>query len=467
MNPGDPTDPIEPNENDMTPTPLPPQSGFGKTAGAVGMELGDWQLFLRRSLRSDFYRERATDAERDRLAGSANPITTRLAQDYAAWRRGMLWMTAVAISVTLIFGVINTVSTLGERDIPGVFKFMTFALFGFQVGAAILVGLAALAWDDLPKSRQFSRFAWMLIFFGPFIVYLLPVGVLASDIREEQEYIAALMTVFVAGALFPSVIALFAGIIRASLTLKTLLPESSTPGWVALITAPLYALFFLIALIVAIQSTISWWLVVSLNAFLLAPILLLMRMPTLVQSHTPEEGHKIVQQVRRSNAVCMVVALVFFTIFATTVDMDISFWDLLSALFTFLASVLLLTMVMSDFMLSLLIQSFAQGKKFRDSEMEATLGTHYDELSESGLGDLDMGEADLFRSIGGAAKAAGRRSKEWVAADDIPTTPGPEDIPTTPGPVVQKKPATGSELDKKDIPGEPSADKPGDKPDQS
>lgn len=428
------------------------QHGLGQgqawkpAAGGLGVELGDWQLFLRRSLRSDFYGERATDAERQRLASAALPVTTPLAQDYAAWRRGMLWVTAMAMVVTVIFQLIETIKALADEPTPGVLKFMVVVLFIMQISASVLIGLAALSWCDLIKSRKNARFAWLLVFLGPFLVYCLPVGTFAADEPMQQLQIGVLMAFGAAIDLFPRIIGLFAGIIRSSLTLKTLLPESNTPGWMAVIIAPLYILFFLIALIVVIQSTISFWLVLALLAFIGAPVLLLMRTKTLMQSLEPEEGHKIVMQIRRSSAMCMVAAFVFFLIFAIVTDLDIlniSVWSLLNGVFAFLAGVLLLTTVMSDFMLSMLIHSYAQGQSFRGSAMDDTLSAKYAELTDVGLGQLDIGETELIRKLGGAAKAAGRKGKDWVAAEDsagpIWARPTPPDAPADP-PKESKQP---------------------------
>lgn len=396
------------------------------------IELKDWKLFLRRSLSSDFYRVKATDEERQRLANLEKPVSNELAQDYAAWRRGMLWITSMAIGITMVFQVINVIEMYeAEEKLPGVLQFMIIVLLCLLIGAAGLINQAALSWYDLGKSRMYSRFAWLLLFLGPFLVYCLPAAMFmaeGSTPANTRIQVGFFMAFAAALDLFPRIIGLFAGIIRSSLTLKTLLPESNLPGWLAVITAPLYVLFFLMVLVIVIQTTISFWLVLTLMALLMAPILLLMRSKTLVQPLGPQEGHLVVQQIRRTSLLCVLAGVVFFVIFAATleIDLDISALDVFNAVAAFIASVLLLTLVMSDLMMGLLIQTFLQDQSFRDTDMEATLTTKYSDLTDVGMGDLDIGESDLIRKIGGAAKSAKRMGKEWVSGDEQPPPPTPD-----------------------------------------
>lgn len=386
-------------------------------------ELSHLPLFLKRSLSSDFYYVRANEEERKRLAGLPKPITNELGQDYAAWRRGMLWITTVTIAITLGFQTYETIELMEDEMQPGIIQFILVVLLCLLAGATGLVNKAALAWDDLEKSRRYTRFAWLLLFLGPFVVYCLPIAPFMEYTTTGQRLqIGAGAALIAALDLFPRIIGLFAGIIRSSLTLKTMLPESNTPGWLAVITAPLYVLFFLIALIIVIQSTISVWLVLSFTGFILAPIMMLTRTKTLVRSVEPKEGHLVVQQIRRTSVVCVVAGLVFFIIFVSTIDLDIPIEavDVLNIVASFLASVLLLTLVMSDLMMSLMIHAYSQQQVFRGSDMESTLAGKVGDLSDVGLGDLDIGETQLLRKIGGAAKTAGQMGKDWVSGDSEP-----------------------------------------------
>ncbi|MEM9345317.1 MAG: hypothetical protein AAGB26_01740 [Planctomycetota bacterium] len=386
-------------------------------------ELSHLPLFLKRSLSSDFYQVRANEEERKRLAGLPKPITNELGQDYAAWRRGMLWITTLTIAITLGFQTYETIELMDDETQPGIIQFMFVMLLCLLAGATGLVNKAALVWDDLEKSRRYTRFAWLLLFLGPFLVWCIPIAPFMDYTTSGQRIqIGLFVSLFAALDLFPRIIGLFAGIIRASLTLKTLLPESNTPGWLAVITAPLYVLFFLVALIIAIQSTISIWLVLSFNAFILAPVMLLTRTKSLVRSVDPKDGHLVVQQIRRTSIVCVGAALIFFIIFVSTIELNIPIEavDVFNIIASFLASVLLLTLVMSDLMMSLMIHAYSQQQVFRGSEMENALAGKVGDLSDVGLGDLDIGETELLRKIGGAAKTAGQMGKDWVSGDSTP-----------------------------------------------
>lgn len=384
-----------------------------KTADAVTSELGDWSLFVRRSLRSDFYRERATDGERQRLAEANPPVQTELAQDYAAWRRGMLWFTFVAMVVAFIFVLIETISSLFSGDVPGVIKFVVFVVFSIQVGATILVGVAAFNWVDLNKSRKLTRFAWLVLFGGPIVLLIIPWASMASGLSQlaaAQEMVAAAIRV-----LFPLIMGLFAGLIRSGLTLKTLLPESSSPGWMTVLVTPFYVLFFLVPLAIAIQLMSSFLLILALFAFILSPILLLVRARKLMLPMDAETGHRLVQSIRRTSAIC--ISLGFFFIFILVIDAlkDVSIWSAISALASFLTSVLLLSLVMSDFMLGMMSHGFAQSQAIKGTEAESALARKFVDLSNVGIGNIDMGEGAVFEKLGSVAKFANFVGKELVS----------------------------------------------------
>lgn len=394
-----------------------PQSEWKKTAGAMTSELGDWQLFLRRSLRSDFYRERATETERMRLSSAATPIESELAQDYAAWRRGMLWFTLFAMSIALIFSLIETIDALGERDLADVVKFVLFLFFAFQATATVLVGMAAMQWTNLSKSRKLTRFAWLALFVGPIAMLFIPWASMMDDVSQQEILqAAAVMAAIAAIQLMPKIMGLFAGLVRASLTLKTMLPESTAPGWMAIFVTPFYILFLAIPLTITIQTTYGVLLIIALLCFMTAPIVLLIKTKELLQPMAPEKGHKLVRTIRLTSIGCTLVGGVFFVIFLGDTIKGITFWNALSAVAGFATSVLLLALVMSDVMLGLMCRSFASGQQFHGTEVEKTLAGKFADLSAGGLAEIDMGEGAVLKKLGGAANFAGWVGKEMAAS---------------------------------------------------
>jgi len=94
----------------------------------------DVQRMVLRAARSDFTTGQATDAERQELASAATPITTPLVQDYAVWRKAMLWLAAVA-SIGTVFVAIG-----GYQD------------FATQIAEAQVK--ANPQWKDLSSDQQ-------------------------------------------------------------------------------------------------------------------------------------------------------------------------------------------------------------------------------------------------------------------------------------------------------------------------
>ena len=58
---------------------------------------------FRRLFVSDFQKEHATEAERAVLARAPAPVVNPLVQDYAAWRRSLLWIAGVALVLLALF----------------------------------------------------------------------------------------------------------------------------------------------------------------------------------------------------------------------------------------------------------------------------------------------------------------------------------------------------------------------------
>src|SRR5258706_8430304 len=113
---------------------------------------------VRRIIRLDFQRERATDHERALLAGGRTPIRAPIAQDYAAWRRSLLYVSALAALLHAVFQLIgfnpladglpaSAVRAIGPRNLALVDDVARIVLVVLFVGT-LLVTLAALAWRN-------------------------------------------------------------------------------------------------------------------------------------------------------------------------------------------------------------------------------------------------------------------------------------------------------------------------------
>lgn len=355
-----------------------------------------YRLFWTRVLKSDFTQIKSTDDEIQKLETANFTINSPLAQDYSSWRRSMLMICILVLSISTFFSITNIFSLLGREDIHLIKKIQTAMLLLFQIGSLALCAFAAKHWCDLKKSRSLSRFAWLLQFLGPFLIFLVPLSLFV----EDNETLAKLGTGAII-VLAPKVFGLFPGLIRCSLTVKTLLPETSTPGWLGIIIAPTYSLFLAMATIVAIQGS---EIIMGVGFALLAVgmSVVILRSQLLLKPSEQKEASESVKGIKKKQLIFQIagVSCIGFSIFLEVESLD---WSLLNNLFlfifSFIANVTLLTVVMSDFMLGMLRQGQLQASAFAGSDLEQSLTIRLDDLANSGLTDLEAGETELAANL--------------------------------------------------------------------
>ncbi|MEZ6232624.1 MAG: hypothetical protein R3B68_00390 [Phycisphaerales bacterium] len=404
--------------------------------GAAAMKHGRsfWDealLCLQRVTRSDFQTERATEVERAKLGGARHAIVNPMVQDFVAWRRSVLWVAAVLIAIYAFFQIV-TFTTFEAAMGPQIDKLYEEAVAqaraqGFPVEmsleefreasmqqfgrknaevvdaingilatsvflAAICIGIAAKWWKSVPASRLWSRVAWGIMFCVPMLLSFFPITwfmsfdhVQEAHAREAQRQ--AMGTVFALGVFMmiaPKAIALFPGIIRSAISLKTLVPESVAPGWVAATMAPLYAIFLFTLVSMINQSQGDIFLILGVLCFMTGPLVYIVFAKRLVRPHAPSEASTVVRGLRRLASGFTVVGAVLMSIFVLRLP-HLSFWDAVGFLFGVGGNLLLMTVVSSDLVLALLYQSYRQARAFAGTELEASLDEKFAALSQVGF----------------------------------------------------------------------------------
>ena len=363
-----------------------------------------YRLFWTRVLKSDFSVIRSTPEEIERLESALEPVESPLAQDYASWRRSMLMICILVLSISTLFNAIEIWTSLTDGGTHLVQKIQIVLLFLFQFGSVILCALAARSWGDLRKSRSQARFSWLIQFAGPFLLFLVPLGFFV-----DNEMVLAQLGLGAVITLAPKIFGLFPGLIRCSLTVKTLLPETSVPGWLGIIIAPFYALFLGIATIGAIQTS---ELLLGCGFALLAATMaiVILRAQLLLKPTEQTEASIIVKGVKTRQMIFQMAGIFCIAIylFSSVEKVD---WGWLSELFlfvfSFLGNVTLLTVVMSDFMLGMIRQGQLQSAEFIGTSLEKSLSVRLDDLAACGLTELEAGEAQF---------AAGLRDRSGILA---------------------------------------------------
>lgn len=380
--------------------------------------------FVIRAFTADFQREQASPAERAELLTGAQPIAAPLAHDYVAWRRAALWVAAVLLSLGVLIAVFDHSSTayqmasaseqgattaqlqqvekmFGAGNLNLLDGLQIFLLL-VKIAVAALVVVAAMRWTKVQKSRTFARWAWLSALIVPLLISAWPWGQYLDfshlnnsswgaagqqgELAKQQVSVAigAMLLVTVA----PKLLALFPGIMRSSLALKTLLPQATAPGWLTVVFAPFLAGFLLLALCFMSQVQGSWVLIAGVVCLVIGPCVYVRRAKDLVRPHTDAEVSGVVRGVRRQALTFHLVGGLL--LFLYLIDLDVLPWATALHLLLEAAGGILLTMVaISDITLALLAYSHRQGTAFYSSDLVAAHEQRLGALNTAGLTDLD------------------------------------------------------------------------------
>ena len=236
---------------------------------------------LVRAVSGDFQKNHASDDERQQMAQAPQPVADPLAQDYVAWRRAVLWVGGVLLGAGALIGLAehqklaekgaheqlaaqgqaaigvdlqNAVEQLtrqvGANNLAIMDGLMDFLLF-MKVLVAVLALTAAWKWLHVRRSRALTRWALIAALVIPLLVSAWPWGQFldfdhlqrdfgagAEAVKKAKDMVALLIASSLVSTIAPKLIALFPGIIRSAMTLKTLLPEAATPGWLVVVFGP-------------------------------------------------------------------------------------------------------------------------------------------------------------------------------------------------------------------------------------
>ena len=355
-----------------------------------------YRLFWTRVLKSDFSVIESTEDEAKKLESSTEKVKSPLAQDYSSWRRSMLMICILVLFFSTLFNISDILLTLGQEDVHVVKKIQTVLIFFFQLGSVLLCAVAARKWVDLRKSRSLARFAWLLQFVGPFLIFLIPLSLFVDDRK-----ILAQLGLGAVLVLAPKIFGLFPGLIRCSLTVKTLLPETSTPGWLGIIIAPTYSLFLAMATITAIQTS-EFIMAVGFALLAVSMAIVILRAQLLLKATDQKDASDIVKGTKRRQMIFQAsgVACIGVSVFLQVENVDLSVINnLFLFFFSFIANVTLLTVVMSDFMLGMIRQGQLQAVAFAGTPLEKSLNRRLDDLAACGLTDLEAGELEFASSL--------------------------------------------------------------------
>ncbi len=369
----------------------------GKSAEVSGLA----GLFARRILASNFTNAAASADERATLLTASTPIEFPIGQNYVAWRRAILWFSGVGLSIAAIFQIGPTFKMLFDGSNPYLaLKLIGLALFALQVLAPALTLWAAWQWSEVKDSRRLARFAYFCQLVGPMLIFCIPVAWLVSGSRSELNALKSFYVLLAVEILFPKIFALFPGLIRACLTLRTLLPESPMPGWVCTLIAPLYTLFYMLAVIIAGQAG-SLYLFAAFVAFMLAPLFVVLDARRLCAPMIEADMNASLGSLRQRILITTIVGLVLLLISSVDVlkQLNISVSSVINITASLIGNVYLLTLVAADFLTGLMRKAFELDAELHGGPLHATLKERFAQLANVRLADVSAGESMVVRNV--------------------------------------------------------------------
>lgn len=377
--------------NEPIPSPPPP---VANPTGVLAKKLAQeafalLKLFATRILKSNFTEEKPSEAESKALLGAKVPITSPIAQNYTVWRRAVLWLAVSGLCIAAIGTAIESIPQMfNEEQVPAISVVM-FLLTGLLIAAAILTVRAALYWTEVERSRKLARWGWLCMFLGPFLVFLLPIRLLVEDETRGIDAqgalgVAAMFGIAAAATLIPRVFGLFPGLLRACLTLRSLMPVSPLPGYIAALLAPLYVLLCLIALIVA-EHVGSLLFFLGILGVIGSPIVLLFNVKKLATPMDAASAATHLKAMRIKMGALTGFGLLCLLISSSSIMKDVTLWQIIRFAWELLGNIFLLTVVMSDFLLGLIKHASEQETALRSSPLFPELRNRFDELDAAGL----------------------------------------------------------------------------------
>lgn len=432
---------------------------------------------MRRTFGSDFLTPTTRDDERATLAATTPPIAAAQPQDYLAWRRAALWIAGVLLSLGLLIAMVDhqpfaTASVAGNTNAEGeplrgdelrqaaeqfaqtlgianveVIDNLAYLNMTIKGLVAALALLGAMRWTSVMRSRRFARWSWLCAVVVPLCLAAFPWASVLDFTHLDQNLqgggkaVKVMFGIAFAGqtliTIAPKLLAMFPGIMRAALTIKTLLPEAATPGWLTVVFAPLYAGFMLLPMVVLSQLEGNLMLVLAFALLAAAPASYLLRAKDLTRPHTAAEASTLVHAMRKRAMAFNLGGLALLAAYLVTLD-SLPVMTTLHVLLEGLGGVVLTMVVFADVMLALLRFSYEQTRQFRGTPMDQAYDQRWTEFDRCGLSDvkqaLGVGE---FGDLRARAQQAARREEPPQPPPPSPADrePPPPHEPTEPPPL--------------------------------
>jgi hypothetical protein len=303
--------------------------------------------------------------------------------------------------------------SMAEQQIEGLFREDNLAILDMiaiiellsVILVAFLTVVAARSWLDVGRSAKLARLGWFVLVGTPLLLAIFPwsrvldfghLAPQAADTVRSTLGIYLGLTLFM--MLAPKLISVFPGIIRASVTLKSMLHESPVPGYTVVLFAPVYAMFVVVVFTTVNQMEGSLVLLAALACLVVAPLIYLLRAREFLKPHTAEESATLVRSVRRRSYLFNLTGAVLLLLFLGNME-GVSMSQVLEFFIVAGGGVLLMMVVASDLILGLLRLEHDQAKLFIGSELADQFESKMSTLADAGFGEFGVRRGKRDESV--------------------------------------------------------------------
>lgn len=314
-------------------------------------------------------------------------IVDPLMQGYMAWRHSVL---LVALPFALLSGALAVWDLATEVDTQGLTFLGLVATVVPSLAVLVLVvgtAIAAFTWRKPRTSARTLQSTWAISLLAPVLVAVLPVDWLLTNeglnqFGPDSELLTRIaISINYSIALLPSLLSFPSGVVRGAARIKSLLPASTLAGWVLVVMAPIYAVFFVVAVIIVEQLAGNALLMVGVLLLAASPFVHVIAARVYVLPLISAEDVRRLDSVQRRAGLVTVGGGVLLVLWALTARFGdasligstsegslLDHWTALLRVFELVFRVLVTTAVFSHLLLQITEASYRFDRGFTDPE---------------------------------------------------------------------------------------------------
>lgn len=332
-------------------------------------------------------------------------IINSKARSYLVWRRSCLVVASPFVNTSMILGLLNLrdlFSDNGSLNALGIFVMFLTSIDSIFLNIGMSVSMHI--WSKPNISMKALRLGWIASFVLPLVPALFPLEMLLKkdDIEAIEDGMEDADTFFLvlkltlalsyAIQLLPAVITFPGGAVRGALRILGLLPNSSLPGWILMVTAPFYSLLVCVALVIVIQVAGNGILFCGTLLLVAAPLVYMVRRRLFVTDKKEDNHEHQLRMTQKVSTALTGAGLFLLLIWAFTAesrgirvlghrksdDMKfLTYGNGIRMAFEMVGRLLVTIVLFSDIVLAMTICHWRESKQSKKDERESEADMHH------------------------------------------------------------------------------------------